>query len=104
MAHQQPKKVKLKIHGMHCASCEVLIERKFKKVSGVEKVQVSHHDGKAELICSADPNIHELDSIVKGDGYRVSLWPASPELQRGEENHHLVTHPETHKNIWKDYF
>ena len=27
---QPLKKVKLKIHGMHCANCEVLIERKFK--------------------------------------------------------------------------
>jgi len=91
---QPLKKVKLKIHGMHCASCEVLIERKFKNVSGVEKVHVSHHNGKAELFCSSDPNIHELDSMVKGDGYRVSPW----------QNHHLVTHPEVHKNTWKDYF
>ncbi len=94
MSYEQLKKVKLKIHGMHCASCEVLIERKFKKVSGVEKVYVSHHNGKAELYCSADPNIHELDGLVKLDGYRVSPW----------ENHHQVVHPETHKNTWKDYF
>jgi sulfite exporter TauE/SafE/copper chaperone CopZ len=91
---QPLKKVKLKIHGMHCASCEVLIERKFKRISGVEKVHVSHHNGKAELFCSSDPNIRELDSLVKEDGYRVSLW----------ENHHQVVHPETHKNTWKDYF
>lgn len=91
---QPLKKVKLKIHGMHCASCEVLIERKFKNVSGVEKVHVSHHNGKAELFCLSDPNIHELDSVVKGDGYRVSSW----------QDHHLVTHPGVQKNTWKDYF
>lgn len=79
---------------MHCASCEVLIERKFKKIPGVEKVHVSHHNGKAELFCSADPNIHALDSAVKEDGYRVSQW----------KDHHLATHPEVHKNTWKDYF
>ena len=94
MNNQPLKKVELKIHGMHCASCEVLIERKFKKIAGVEKVQVSHHDGKAELFCSSDPNIYELDGLVKSDGYRVSLW----------QNHHVVIHPETHKNTWKDYF
>lgn len=91
---QPLKKIKLKIHGMHCASCEVIIERKFRHIAGVEKVHVSHHNGKAELFCSTDPNIHQLDSLVKGDGYRVSLW----------ENHHQVVHPETHKNTWKDYF
>ena len=78
---QPLKKIELKIHGMHCASCEVLIERKFKNISGVEKVHVSHHNGKAELYCSEDPNIRELDSLVKGNGYRVYPW----------ENHHLVT-------------
>jgi len=31
---QPLKKVKLKIQGMHCASCEILIERKFKKIAG----------------------------------------------------------------------
>jgi len=91
---QPLQKVEFKIHGMHCASCEVLIERKFKKISGVEKIRVSHHNGKAELFCSTDPNIHELDSMVKGDGYRVSSW----------QNHHLVSHPEVHKNTRKDYF
>lgn len=91
---QPLKKVKLKIHGMHCASCEVLIERKFKKIPGVEQVHVSHHNGKAELYCSANPNIRDLDNVVRSDGYRVSLW----------ENHHQVVHPETHKNTWKDYF
>ncbi len=79
---------------MHCASCEVLIERKFKRVSGVEKVRVSHHNGKAELFCSSDPNIRELDNLVKGDGYRVSFW----------ENYHQEAHSETHKNTRKDYF
>ena len=93
MDNQQLKKLELKVHGMHCASCEVLIERKFKKIPGVEKVHVSHHNGKAELYCSADPNIRELDNAVKSDGYRVSTW----------QNHHLVTHPEMHKNTFKDY-
>ena len=90
---QPLKKVKLKVHGMHCASCEVLIERKFKKISGVEKVQVSHHNGKAELICSVDPNIHELNNLVKSDGYQVSLW----------QDRHNVAQTVEHKNTWKDY-
>lgn len=90
---QPLKKIELKIHGMHCASCEVLIERKFKKITGVERVNVSHHNGKAELLCSADPNIHELDGLVKSDGYRVTPW----------QNHHQATDPEIHKNTWKDY-
>lgn len=93
MSHKQLKKLKLKIHGMHCSSCEFLVEQKFKKIPGVEKVHVSHHNGKAELYCSADPNMNELGNVVKSDGYRVSPW----------DNHHQAAHPETHKNTWKDY-
>jgi sulfite exporter TauE/SafE/copper chaperone CopZ len=98
------KKVKLKIHGMHCASCEVLIERKFKKISGVETVQVNHHNGKAELICSTNIDINELNGMVNGDGYSVSFEPAMPEHKRGEDNHHSVIGTETYKNTKKDYF
>lgn len=95
MDNKQPlKKVKLKIHGMHCASCEVLIERKFKESAGVQKVRVNHASGKAELLCSQEPSLRELDHLVKSDGYRVSLW----------QNHQPAAHPETHKNTWKDYF
>ena len=74
MKNKEFKKVKLKIHGMHCASCEVLIERKFKNVSGVEKVNINHASGHAELICSQEPNLKQLNSLVNDDGYHVTTW------------------------------
>jgi len=74
MDNQHLKKVKLKIHGMHCASCEVLIERKFKKIAGIEKVHINHANGKADLICSCEPNIRQLNNLVREDGYQVSSW------------------------------
>ena len=79
---------------MHCASCEVLIERKFKKIAGVEKVHVSHYNGKAELLCSAEMDIQALDGLLKSEGYRVALW----------QNHQQAILPETQKNSRKDYF
>src|SRR3989338_2612140 len=94
MAHQQPKKVKLKIHGMHCASCEVLIERKFKKVSGVEKVYVNHASGKADLLCSREPDIRELNRLVERDGYTVSLW---------HDRNNTTVRAAIHKNTADDY-
>lgn len=71
---EHTKKIKLNISGMHCASCEVLIERKFKDVLGVEKVKVNHATGKAELLCSCYPDIDALKNTVKEDGYTVRLW------------------------------
>jgi sulfite exporter TauE/SafE/copper chaperone CopZ len=74
MDYPQYKKAKLKIHGMHCASCEVLVERKFKKVAGIEKVSINHANGKAEIVYSIEPNIKELNDLIGGDGYSVSQW------------------------------
>lgn len=59
---------------MHCASCEVLIERKFKKIAGVEKVRVSHYDGKAIVYCSIEPAVDALHEAVKSHGYAVTYW------------------------------
>jgi sulfite exporter TauE/SafE/plastocyanin domain-containing protein/copper chaperone CopZ len=91
--NQQPlKKVKLKIHGMHCSNCEVLIERKFKKLPGIEKVNVSYVNGKAEVYCSQEPKLHELQNAIKQDGYAISLW---------HDRNNATELP--HKNTKKDY-
>lgn len=69
-----PTTYKLKIHGMHCQSCEVLVERKFKAVAGVEGVRVNYSSGKAVLYCSCEPNLTQLDAAIKPHGYSVSPW------------------------------
>ncbi|MGH9856959.1 MAG: sulfite exporter TauE/SafE family protein, partial [Acidobacteriota bacterium] len=74
MSHHNKKKLKFQIHGMHCASCEVLIERQFKKVKGVEQVKVNHATGKAEVQYSKTPDLQTLQDMVKEHGYTVSSW------------------------------
>ncbi|MBI5421026.1 MAG: sulfite exporter TauE/SafE family protein [Parcubacteria group bacterium] len=74
MSYQQSRKIKLKIRGMHCASCEVLIERKFRKIGGVEKVHVNHANGKADIISREEVPLSVFEEAILGDGYHVSLW------------------------------
>jgi sulfite exporter TauE/SafE/copper chaperone CopZ len=62
----------VQIHGMHCASCEVFIERRFKKIPGVERVKVDHTTGHAEVHCRTVPDIAEFDKMVRPNGYRAS--------------------------------
>ena len=71
---QNLKKIKLKIQGMHCASCEILIERNFKQIPGVEKVNVNQFDGKAKVYCSRIPPLQEFQAAVRKDGYNVIPW------------------------------
>jgi sulfite exporter TauE/SafE/copper chaperone CopZ len=87
------KKLKLKIEGMHCQSCEVLIERKFKKVGGIEKVNVDYAKGEAEIYCSKEPKIEELQSAIKEYGYNI--------LPSSEQNAIL---DQNYKNTKNDYF
>jgi sulfite exporter TauE/SafE/copper chaperone CopZ len=79
------KKV-VKINGMHCASCEVLIERSFKKIPGIEKVNVNHASGKCELLCTCDPDMNRLNDAVKEHGYSVSLDEAAKEFVKGKSS------------------
>lgn len=87
------KRVDLKIHGMHCASCEVLVERKFKKIKGIEKVDVNHATGKATIYFSQTPQLKDLQAAVKDDGYSVFL-PHNPTVKADKQ---------VHRNTGKDY-
>lgn len=70
MSHQQHT-FDITIRGMHCASCEVMIERKFKKIPGVDHVSVNHATGNAKIVCSRVPDVRELQKAIDGQGYTV---------------------------------
>ncbi len=94
MENKKTKKIQLKIHGMHCASCEVLIERKLKKIPGVEKVEVRHTTGRAELFSSRENlKLHELQDAIKDDGYSVTFC----------EDRHESPEAAKHQNTAEDY-
>ncbi|MEK7595863.1 MAG: sulfite exporter TauE/SafE family protein [Patescibacteria group bacterium] len=61
----------LKIKGMHCPSCEVLIERRFKKADGVDKVEVSAKTGACKLYYTKIPDITSLGRLISDAGYTV---------------------------------
>src|SRR5258708_1755112 len=67
------KKLEVRIRGMHCANCEVLIERRFRKIAGVRQVRTDHVTGKAEIVYYGDLDIKTLQSALADDGYAVSL-------------------------------
>src|SRR5712692_8958097 len=66
------KTLQVKIDDMHCANCEVLIERRFKKIAGVRRVKANHVTGMAEIICYGDLDLPTLQGTIGDDGYTVS--------------------------------
>ena len=67
------KKLNLKVKGMTCTACEVLIERKLKQISGVENVKVSRAKEKAEITCSEGVKLEDLQNAVSDKGYAFSI-------------------------------
>src|SRR3989344_5014050 len=66
------RKLELSIKGMHCASCEVIIERKLKEVPGVDRVSVNHITGKVKLHYNAEPDINAINQVLKGTDYSIA--------------------------------
>ncbi|MBS3136336.1 sulfite exporter TauE/SafE family protein [Candidatus Woesearchaeota archaeon] len=61
------------VKGMHCPSCEVIIERKLKGVQGIESARVSRAREEAEISMSQDIPLETLQNAVKEHGYSLSV-------------------------------
>lgn len=62
---------KVQIKGMHCRSCEILIEDELKKVSGVKRVDVSHQTGVANVHCDCELDEQAVAKAVERAGYSI---------------------------------
>lgn len=90
---QKPKQVcyEFYVDGMHCAACELTIEKNLKKFKGVKKVDADLGDGKVTVEGVFNEDVEELakdfTKLVKKDGYEIMT----------ENPVHAV------KRDWKDY-
>jgi uncharacterized protein len=62
----------LHINGMHCVSCEVILEKNLKKIKGVHSCKISHKKGYAEIECDEDVTVSKLENVIRESGYEVS--------------------------------
>src|SRR3989344_907832 len=58
-------KQKIHIKGMHCRSCEILIEDELKKVRGVQSVYVNHKTGIADVNCECELDNNEVQTAIE---------------------------------------
>lgn len=66
------KKIIVPIKGMHCRSCEIMIEGVLKTVPGISKVQVNYKTGTAQLSYEKDiPASDVLRRAIKDAGYDI---------------------------------
>ncbi len=68
----EPRVIDLRIHGMTCRSCEVLIERKWKKIDGIHDVSVDATAGTARVTYRGQQIDHTiLQSAIMEHGYQI---------------------------------
>lgn len=65
--------LRVQVGGMHCSTCEVLIERKLQNVPGVRSVTADCVRGTATIRHEGEPDIAALNQAVGDDGYTVQL-------------------------------
>lgn len=66
------KKTILYIEGMHCVSCEVLLEKEFSKIRGLKSCKISHKKGDAEIECIENVPMEKLKAAVHKCGYTLA--------------------------------
>jgi len=68
------KEYKLYVEGMHCASCEILIEKKLLKHDGIKSIDASLKDSSVSMIIErgTDMDINKLNEDFKDLGYKFS--------------------------------
>ena len=64
----------LRIGGMTCPSCELLLERKLKAISGVNHVDINHRTGIARITADAShlPSYDKIASVIRKAGYSLA--------------------------------
>lgn len=59
------------IKGMHCASCEIILEKELMKIKGISKCKLSHRKGTLDIECEGEMPIKEIEEAVYKCGYHV---------------------------------
>jgi Cu+-exporting ATPase len=72
MVEKSKKKAKIKISGMHCASCALNIEKSLNNLEGVSEAQVNFNAEEANLDYDSDKiKLSEVEDAVKNAGYGI---------------------------------
>ena len=72
------------VKGMHCASCEILIEKKLLEIEGIKSVDASTARGQVIIEREGKPlSKEQLNSIFKNDGYVFFEHPIQEGVESG---------------------
>lgn len=59
------------ITGMHCISCEILLEKELKKIAGVELIMLSHKKWVMEIRYETEQDYRQVVAVIERNGFSV---------------------------------
>ncbi len=66
-------KVTLKLSGLHCISCSLLIDTVLEELEGVHRAKTSYSEQIVEVeFDEGKVEIHRMIAVIKNEGYEVS--------------------------------
>jgi len=84
----QNKCIKLPIKGMHCRSCELLIEENLKEIPRVKNVDVSHKNNEAVIhYDGSSPDLNLLKKAVVAAGYEIGQSGKLPFITKDKKEY-----------------
>ncbi|MFA6973313.1 MAG: heavy metal translocating P-type ATPase [Parcubacteria group bacterium] len=68
------QRIKLKIEGMHCGSCEIIAKEELSELPGVSNISVDAKEGKGELLLDGEINSKDdVIAAIKNAGYAAVI-------------------------------
>lgn len=65
-------KKNISVWGMHCSSCELILEKEISQLKWVEVQKINHKNGKIELEIQNEEQLSEVQKIIEENGF--TLW------------------------------
>lgn len=84
----QNKYIKIPIKGMHCRSCEILIEENLKEIDSIRSVDISYKIGEATIYYGGNtPPTLQIHKVINDSGYSVGVDEALPFITRNKKEY-----------------
>lgn len=65
-------KIKVPIKGMHCRSCEIIVEKKLSEMPEIRRSEVNYKKGIAEVYFSSEKlNMEKVEKAIRESGYEI---------------------------------
>jgi sulfite exporter TauE/SafE/copper chaperone CopZ len=76
-----PQKI-IKVNGMHCKSCEVLLEQNLTELKNVKKVKASYKRGEVEINYQDNLDLAAVEQIIQETGYQLGAKTPLPLISK----------------------